>query len=47
METVVKESLRELIDYEWLSVSSFESKVGRKLGVKINDYCNNKSNGKK
>ena len=26
METVVKESLRELIDYEWLSVSSFEKK---------------------
>ena len=47
METVVNEWLRELIDYEWLSVSSFESKVGRKLVVKINHYGNNKSNGKK
>ena len=47
METVVNEMLRELIDYEWLSVYSFDSKVGRKCGVKINDYCNNKSNGKK
>ena len=47
METVVNESLRELIDYEWLSVSSFESKVGRKCGVKIKHYCNNKRNGKK
>ena len=47
METVVNEWLRELIDYECLIVYSFEKKVGRKLGVKINDYCNNKSNGKK
>ena len=47
METVVNEGLRELIEYEWLSVSSFDSKVGRKWGVKINDYCNNKRNGKK
>ena len=27
METVVNEGLRELIDYEWLIVSSFEKKV--------------------
>ena len=27
METVVKESLRELIDYEWLIVSLFEKNV--------------------
>ena len=47
METVVNEWLRELIDYEWLSVSSFESKVGRKCGVKIKHYGNNKRNGKK
>ena len=47
METVVNELLRELIDYEWLSVSSFESKVGRKWEVKIKHYGNNKSNGKK
>ena len=47
METVVNEMLRELIDYEWLSVSSFEKKVGIKCGVKIKHYCNNKSNGKK
>ena len=47
METVVNEGLRELIEYEWLSVSSFDSKVGRKLGVKIKHYGNNKSNGKK
>ena len=47
METVVNEWLRELIDYELLRLSSFESKVGRKLIVKINHYCNNKSNGKK
>ena len=47
METVVNEWLRELIDYEWLSVSSFESKVCRKCGVKIKHYGNNKSNGKK
>ena len=47
METVVNEWLRELIDYEWLSVSSFESKVGRKWEVKIKHYGNNKSNGKK
>ena len=47
METVVNEWLRELIDYEWLSVSSFESKVGRKLEVKIKHYGNNKRNGKK
>ena len=47
MQTVVNERLRELIEYEWLSVSSFDSKVGRKCGVKINHYCNNKSNGKK
>ena len=26
METVVNEWLRELIDYEWLSVYSFEKK---------------------
>ena len=47
METVVNEGLRELIDYEVLRLSSFEKKVGRKWGLKINDYCNNKSNGKK
>ena len=47
METVVNEWLRELIDYEWLSVSSFEKKVGRKWEVKIKHYCNNKINGKK
>ena len=47
METVVNEWLRELIDYEWLSVYSFEKKVGRKCGVKIKHYGNNKSNGKK
>ena len=47
METVVNEWLSELIDYGRLSVSSFESKVGIKCGVKINHYCNNKSNGKK
>ena len=47
METVVNEMLRELIDYEVLRLSSFESKVGRKCGVKINQYCNNKRNGKK
>ena len=47
METVVNEWLRELIEYEWLSVSSFESKVGRKWEVKIKHYGNNKSNGKK
>ena len=28
METVLKERLRELIEYEWLSVSSFENTVG-------------------
>ena len=47
METVVNESLCELIEYEWLIVYSFEKKVGRKWGVKINHYGNNKSNGKK
>ena len=47
METVVNEWLRELIEYEWLSVSSFDSKVGRKWGVKIKHYGNNKRNGKK
>ena len=47
METVVNEWLRELIEYEWLSASSFESKVGIKCGVKINHYGNNKRNGKK
>ena len=47
METVVNNRLRELIDYEVLRLSSFESKVGRKCGVKIKHYCNNKSNGKK
>ena len=47
IETVVNEMLRELIDYEWLSVSYFESKVVRKLVVKIKHYGNNKSNGKK
>ena len=47
METVVNEWLLELIEYEWLSVSSFDSKVGRKCGVKIKHYGNNKSNGKK
>ena len=38
--------LRELIDYEWLIVYSFE-KMDRKFVVKINHYGNNKSNGKK
>ena len=47
METVVNEWLRELIEYKWLSVSSFDSKVGIKYGVKINHYGNSKSNGKK
>ena len=47
MVTVVNERSHELIDYEWLSVSSFKNKVGRKLGVKIKHYGNNKSNGKK
>ena len=47
METVVNGWLSELIDYERLSVSSFESKVGRKLVVKIKHYGNNKRNGKK
>ena len=47
METVINDRLRELIDYECLIVYSFEKKMGRKCGVKINQYCNNKSNGKK
>ena len=47
METVVNEWLRELIDYEVLRLSSFEKKVGRKLGVKIKHYGNSKINGKK
>ena len=47
MQTAVNERLRELIEYEWLSVSSFNNKMCRKLGVKIKHYGNNKSNGKK
>ena len=47
METVVNEGLRELIDYEVLRLSSFESKVCRKCGVKIKHYGNSKINGKK
>ena len=47
METVVNEMLRELIEYEWLSVYSFKNKMCRKLGVKIKHYGNNKSNVKK
>lgn len=47
METVANERLRELIEYECLSVSSFKNKMCRKLGVKIKHYGNNKSNDKK
>lgn len=42
METVVNESLRELIEYEWLIVSSFKNKMCRKFVVKIKHYGNNK-----
>ena len=42
MEIVVNESLRELIEYELLSVSSFKNKMCIKCGVKIKHYGNNK-----
>ena len=47
MEAVVNEMLRKLIEYEWLSVSSFNNKMCRKWVVKIKHYGNNKSNIKK